>query len=93
MLASASVIAGVIYYSLQIRHQNLQIQHQTKMRQTDIIFRLYTQACTKEYQEARHTLESIEYKDYNDFVKKYGDVFSEKPVPIAIGIVGMFYED
>ena len=30
MIASASVVAGVIYYSFQIRHQSLQIQQQTK---------------------------------------------------------------
>lgn len=39
-IASASVVAGVIYYSLQVRHQNLQIQQQNKMRQTDLVIRL-----------------------------------------------------
>jgi len=34
VIASASVVAGVVYYALQIRHQ-------AKMRQTDFIVRLY----------------------------------------------------
>jgi len=84
-IASASVVAGVAYYAFQIRHQ-------TKVRQTDITFRLYSQVCTKEFMEAAHGFLSTEYKDYDDFVKRYGDYFSKKPVPIAFNIVGMFHE-
>ena len=82
-IASAGVFAAAVYYIIQIRHQ-------TKVRQTDLTFRLYSQVCTKEFQEAAHRFLSTEYKDYDDFVKRYGDYFSEKPVPIAFGMVGMF---
>jgi len=40
MLASASVIAGVIYYALQIRHQSHMIQQQNKIRETDLLIRI-----------------------------------------------------
>jgi hypothetical protein len=44
-IASASVVAGVIYYALQIRHQN-------KMRQTDLVMRLYATFSSNEFQDA-----------------------------------------
>lgn len=65
MLASASVIAGVIYYALQIRHQS-------RMRQTDLVVRLYSAFSCKELQEAYfETGYGMEFADYDDFKKKY----------------------
>jgi hypothetical protein len=85
-VASTSVTLAAVYYLWQFRHQN-------KVRETDIIFRLYTHACSKEFIEATRKLQSAEYEDYNDFVKRYGDVFfCENPVPIALSEVGRFYE-
>jgi hypothetical protein len=45
VVASASVVAGVIYYFLQI-------QHQKKMRQTDLVMRLYDRFSSNEFQDA-----------------------------------------
>ena len=42
-VASASVIAGVIYYILNL-------QHQKKMRQTDLVVRLYSAFSGRELQ-------------------------------------------
>ena len=67
-IASAGVFVAAVYYIFQLRHQS-------KVRETDITFRLYSQVCTKEFQDATHRFMSAEYKDYNDFVKRYGDVF------------------
>jgi hypothetical protein len=36
IVASASVVAGIVYYAVQFRHQ-------TRIRQTDLLLRLYTQ--------------------------------------------------
>jgi hypothetical protein len=83
-VASASVVAGVIYYSLQIRHQNLQIQQQTKMRQTDLVMRLYSQFNSLEFQKTWNELLKREAKDWNDYDKKYGFVEATA--------VGMFFE-
>jgi len=85
MVAAAGVLVGVVYYILDMRHQS-------KVRQTDLAIRLHSQVCTKEFMEALHKLLSAEYKDYNDFVKRYGDVRSENPVPIAFGMVCMYLE-
>jgi hypothetical protein len=63
-IASAGVIMGVVYYILDIRHQ-------ARTRETDLVLRLYATFGSNEFQE--HWTEFIkgDYKDYNDFVKKY----------------------
>jgi hypothetical protein len=71
-IASASVVAGVIYYSLQIRHQNLQIQQQTKTRQTDLLVRLFSTLMSKDWVEAWEKVRDREILDYNDYKEKYG---------------------
>jgi len=44
-IASASVVAGVLYYAFQLRHQN-------RTRQTDLIMRLYATFSSNEFQDA-----------------------------------------
>jgi hypothetical protein len=65
VIASASVVAGVIYYILQIRHQ-------TKIRQTDLVNRLYSTFISTEFMDATIKFSSLEFKDYEDYVNKYG---------------------
>jgi len=65
MLASASVIAGVIYYALQIRHQS-------KVRQTDLVMRLYDKFGSTEFQKAYQMIMGLEYEDYADYRQRYG---------------------
>ena len=64
VIASASVVAGVIYYILQI-------QHQKKIRQTDLVVRLYSAFSGKELQEGYFETVTLEFADYDDFMKKY----------------------
>jgi hypothetical protein len=53
-IASASVVAGVIYYAFQIRHQ-------AKMRQTDFIVRLYSTYGTKEFRDTLVEVMSLQF--------------------------------
>jgi hypothetical protein len=76
-IASASVVAGVIYYSLQIRLQ-------TKARQTDMVMRLYTAFGGKEMREAWEKISTRECTDFNAYKSEYG--LSE------INEVGWFFE-
>jgi len=84
-IAAVSVVAGIVYYSFQIRNQ-------TKARQSDLVIRLYTGFSTKEFQEADLKVLNTEFKDYNDFVKKYGAFTSGKPIHKAILMVSSFFE-
>jgi hypothetical protein len=68
IVAAAGVLVGVVYYILEMRHQS-------KVRQTDLVMRLYSTFGSKEFQDAWTRIErreSIEFKNYNEYVEKYG---------------------
>lgn len=77
LVAAASVMVGVIYYTLQIRHQ-------TKLRQTDLVMRMYTSWVGKELTEPWLKVWNLEFTDYDDFKKKYGTYLSENPENAAV---------
>jgi len=86
VVASASVVAGVVYYALQLRHQS-------RMRQTDLVVRLYSAFSGKELEEAYlETGYGMEFVDYDDFMKKYG--MHGKPSKSAVPLwqVGKFFD-
>jgi hypothetical protein len=64
-VASTGVLIAAIYYVLQIRSQ-------IKIRQTDLVMRLYSTFGSKEFQDAWTRIESIEFKNYDEYVKKCG---------------------
>jgi len=85
-VASAGVFAAAIYYIFQIRHQ-------TKLRQTDLVMRLYSTFASEDHQRAGKKVLWITYEDYDDFVKKYGAPNSEEPIPTAIDKVLYSFEE
>jgi hypothetical protein len=82
-IASAGVLAGAIYYVLDIRHQS-------RLRQTETVIRLspWFNMNAREVQEAVSQVCSIEYKDYQDYLERY----SEKPENITLKILGNYFE-
>jgi hypothetical protein len=76
-IASASVVAGILYYSLQIRNQ-------TKTRQTDLVLRLYTTFGSK---EMRQTWENITTRGDMNF-----DTYRAKFTMKDVNEVGWFFE-
>ena len=64
-IASASVVAGVIYYALQIRHQ-------TKIRKMDFIMRMPSTFLSKEVFQTLATVRKTEFKNYDDYEEKCG---------------------
>jgi hypothetical protein len=64
VIASAGVLVAAVYYILQIRHQ-------TRMRQTDTLMRLNSTWGSEDLQKAAWAVTELEYKDYEDYVKKY----------------------
>lgn len=85
VIASAGVVAGIVYYALQVRHQ-------TKIRQTDLIMRLHSQVCSKEFVDAYLKISNLKFNDYSDFVEKYGPLYVEGPEQTAIVMCAMFME-
>jgi hypothetical protein len=77
VIASASVVAGVVYYALQLRHQN-------KMRQTDLIMKLYSRYGSKGFQKTLEEVSRREAKSFHDYEEKYGRA--------EFAAVGTFFE-
>jgi len=65
VIASAGVLVAAIYYVLQIRHQN-------RMRQTDLVMKLYVQFSSLEFQKLWEEILKREAKDFDDYRHKYG---------------------
>jgi len=65
VVASAGVLVAAIYYVLQIRHQN-------RMRQTDLVMKLYVQFSSLEFQKLWEEILKREAKDFDDYRHKYG---------------------
>jgi hypothetical protein len=63
-IASASVVAGVIYYILQIRQQR-------KEREKSLVISLVSAFSSKEFQMARIRIQRFRFKDAEEFWKKY----------------------
>ncbi len=66
-IASVSVVAGVVYYAIQIRHQS-------KTRQMSLLMNLYLTWGSDDMRKAVQDSHGLEdkYEDYDNFVKKYG---------------------
>jgi hypothetical protein len=90
-VASASVVVGVIYYALQLRHQVRARQDMVKARQADLLMRLYSTYGSKEFQEELWTVHNLEFEDYNGYLKKYGSTASVTPANRAIWTVSWFF--
>lgn len=85
-IASAGVFLAAIYYIFQIRHQ-------TRLRQTDLVLRLYSTFASEDHRTAGKKVIWITYEDYDDYVRKYGAPNSEEPIPTATDTVLYFYEE
>ena len=84
--AAGGVIVGVVFAVLQLRDL-------VKTRQTDLVLRLYSTFNSKELREADRKVLNLEFKDFNDFEKKYGSVDSETPVHLALDAVSIFFDE
>jgi hypothetical protein len=59
-VASASVVIAAVYYIFQVRHQ-------TRIRQTDLVMRLYSTRGSKEFQEAVKNVMTAKPENYKDY--------------------------
>lgn len=83
MVASIGVLSGAIYYIMDNRHRS-------RVRQTESLLRLspWFSMNAREMQEAITRVCSIEYENYDDYLKKYSD----KPEHMLLKILGNYFE-
>jgi hypothetical protein len=86
LLASASVVAGVVYYAIQLRHE-------TMIRQTDLIMRLQSDWRNREFRDSIVAVMNLKLKDYDKFAKKYPPWEGmDNPEARAVRDVGLFFD-
>jgi hypothetical protein len=81
-IASAGVFVAAIYYIFQIRHQ-------TRIRQTDLVIRLYSAVSSKEFLEAWEKFRDREFKSPDDYMKKYGSFLEVNQMMALFDEVGV----
>jgi len=84
IVAAIGVLLGVVFAALQLRNI-------VRTRQTDLVMRLYSAYGSKEFQEAWVETLRLEFKDYHEYLKKYGAT-SQKPVYTSVNMVAAFFE-
>lgn len=86
-IASAGVLVAVIYYIFQLRHQ-------TKVRETDLVIRMnsWMNVSGSELTDAIGRVWNLEYKDYGDFVERYGPFDLGKAEYKALQMVLNYFE-
>jgi hypothetical protein len=77
IVAAAGVLVGVAYYILDMRNQ-------AKIRKTDLFMRLWEFGTTDQMMGALEKFYSLQFKDYKDYVAKYGSFLSENPTQRAV---------
>jgi len=92
LIASAGVFVAAIYYVLQIRHQSRMRQAEIETRQADLLMRMHLAFSSKEHSEAALRMLSTNYKNYDEFLEKYGNPAAEGPVQTGFFMMGMFFE-
>jgi hypothetical protein len=86
MVAAAGVLIGVVFTILELRHL-------VRQRQTDLVTRLsYDISTNKTFLEAFVDTFEVEFKDYDDFVKRYGKPISRNQVPMSFMMMANFFE-
>lgn len=86
VLGSAAVV-GLYLTTIQLRQL-------TAQRRTDMLIRLspYFSIGFSEWQTMSNTVLSSEFKDYDEFVTKYGPMVIDKPLQTALATVSNYYE-
>lgn len=79
--ASASIVLAAVYYLLQLRHQG-------RIRQTDLIMKLYSTFSSREFQDAWTKVRSTDLNDVNDIY----DLDQKRLSLVEVNQVCLFFE-
>jgi hypothetical protein len=85
VIASVSLTLGVVYYLLNSRRAR-------KREKINMVMRLYMSYNTKEFHAADFLVLSAEFKDYDEFKKKFEPPTGQKPIHLAIRQISSAYE-
>ncbi len=85
IVAAASVVVGVVYYSFYLRSLG-------RVRRVDLFMRFVALLDTEEFMNADLQVLTLEFTDYADFERKYGSFSKNAPIHRAIRMVCNYFE-
>ena len=85
VVAAVGVLVGVVLTFAEFRRQ-------TKIRQTDLVWRMSQILYANDYRDAILKVLNLDFKDYEDFTKKYGPYLSDSPTMKALTKINALYE-
>jgi len=84
IVAAVGVVVGVIYYILEIRHQD-------KMRHLDLFMNLYSTWGSRDMLNAHRRFLVLKVESYDSFVKKHGPLTEPSQINTDIDRIGWFF--
>jgi hypothetical protein len=84
VLTGIGITIALTYYTLTLRNTN-------RTRQAEILMRLHSEWGNQYHQDASWTVLSLDFKDYNEFERKYGSITEGKEVHRELYRVGWFF--
>jgi hypothetical protein len=91
VLTGLSITASIVYYAIVLRNQTKIQQTQLETRRANILMNLHSAWGKDEYQKASWTVMGLEYRDFEDFVNKYGPTTEYSELNQEIYKVGWFF--
>jgi len=91
ILTGLGLTASITYYAMVLRNQNKTQLMQIETRRANILMNLHSEWGKNEYQKASWTVMGLTFKDYDDFVNKYGLTTEYSEVNQEIFKVGWFF--
>lgn len=82
---SASVVVGVVYSALELRGQ-------IRTRHADFVMRLCSAYGSEELTKAMINIVNLEFKNVDDFLKKYGHISAESPIYVDMMMVSAYFQ-
>ena len=74
-IASASIVVAVVYYILQIQHQRKMRETEVETRQAQLFMDVFNNFITKEkMRDENEVIFQWKWKDFEDFWEKYGPI-------------------
>ena len=77
VIASVSVTVGIIFYIINLRGAR-------KREKIDMLMRIYSVHSTKDFHEADSLFMEAEFRDYEEYVKKFGSPTGQQPIHLAL---------
>jgi hypothetical protein len=91
-IPSISAIVATVGGLGAVLFADLQLRDFVKTRRAQFFMSIYELGINKDFGELALKALNLEYKDYDDFVNKYGPPFSDNPAQLAFNVLCMYNE-